>query len=125
MTIIDEQIAALTKDIADLRKQKRAAARPSPQRAKPKPKPKPRYDRTLIFIINGENVDERCGKAECLSAPRARALESSQNLGRSPEEWEVRDEQGVRLVPSETVESQGLTDGTRLFLSLAIGCGGS
>ncbi len=100
MSIIDEQIAAATRALADLRKQKRAADRPSPQRAKKPPvQPKPRYDRTIIFIINGENVDERCGQDECLSAPRARALESSQNLGRAPEDWEIRNEKGERLAP--------------------------
>ena len=59
-----------------------------------------------------------------LTAAVERALKGSGNTGRPPEEWEVRNMDGVLLERSRTPEELCLNDGTRLFLSLRVGAGG-
>lgn len=53
-----------------------------------------------------------------------RALAESDNTGRPPDEWEVRDASGVLLENNRTPKELGLLEGTRLFLSLRVGAGG-
>jgi len=56
-----------------------------------------------------------------LSEARNKALSVSRNMGRPPENWEIREESGVRLDPLRFVEDFNFVSGVRLFLTLAVG----
>lgn len=53
-----------------------------------------------------------------------RALAESDNKGRPPDEWEVRDASGVLLEKNRTPKDLGLHEAVRLFISLRVGAGG-
>lgn len=78
----------------------------------------------LIFIINGANFPLEVNLNETLESAVARALAESGNTGRPPSEWQVRDANGVLLETQRKLKDFGFTNGTRLFLSLAVGAGG-
>lgn len=78
----------------------------------------------LIFVINGVNFPLEVNINEPLGAAVARALGESGNSGRPPSEWQVRDSNGVLLETQRHVKEFGFINGTRLFLSLAVGAGG-
>lgn len=78
----------------------------------------------LVFIINGTNFPLEVNGNEPLGAAVARALGESGNSGRPPSEWQVRDANGVLLETQRQIKDFGFTNGTRLFLSLAVGAGG-
>lgn len=81
---------------------------------------------TLIFIINGEDFRVETNVEAPLLVAVEKALVESGNTGRrDPREWEVRDSQGVLLEVDRTVKQLGLKNGTRLFLSLRVGAGGT
>ena len=78
----------------------------------------------LIFIINGANFPLEVDLNETLESAVARALAESGNTGRPPSEWQVRDANGVLLETQRKLKDFGFSNGTRLFLSLAVGAGG-
>ncbi|MDP2762256.1 MAG: DUF2604 domain-containing protein [Sideroxyarcus sp.] len=78
----------------------------------------------LIFIINGQDYPVEVNINAVLMAAVKRALAESNNTGREPDEWEVRDASGVLLETNRTPKDLGLHEGTRLFLSLRVGAGG-
>lgn len=78
----------------------------------------------IIFIINGENFPVDVRDDATLGLAVERALKESGNTGRPPDEWEVRDSNGVLLEMGRTIERLGLKNGARLFLSLRVGAGG-
>jgi Protein of Unknown function (DUF2604) len=78
----------------------------------------------LVFIINGANFPLEVNVHETLSSAVARALAESGNTGRPPSEWQVRDASGVLLETQRQIKDFGFSNGTRLFLSLAVGAGG-
>jgi hypothetical protein len=78
----------------------------------------------IVFIINGEDVPIACADWLSLGTIREWATEDSHNTGRPAEEWELRDERGVRLDPKRSVKSYNFRDRERLFLTLAVGIGG-
>ncbi len=78
----------------------------------------------LIFIINGANFPLTVNINEPLKAAVAQALSGSGNTSRPPSEWQVRDANGVLLETERKIKDFGFTNGTRLFLSLAVGAGG-
>lgn len=79
---------------------------------------------TLIFIINGVDFSLEANINAPLKEAVARALAESHNTGRPPDEWEVRDANGVLLEMGRSLGDLGLKDGARLFLSLRVGAGG-
>ena len=79
----------------------------------------------ITFIINGEDVTVQARQEQKLEELRLQALAQSHNTGRSPDAWAVRSDGGVLLSTDATVEELGILDGARLFLTLAIGAGGS
>ena len=79
---------------------------------------------TLVFIINGIEYPVHVNIEAPLAVAVERALVESRNTGRPPDEWEVRNVAGVLLEKDRTIEDLGLTNGTRLFLSLRVGAGG-
>jgi hypothetical protein len=78
----------------------------------------------IIFIINGQDYPIEANVHAPLMEAVQRALAESNNTGRSPDEWEVRDASGVLLETNRTPKDLGLQDGVRLFLSLRVGAGG-
>lgn len=79
----------------------------------------------LIFIINGANFPLDANLNAPLGAAVEQALSGSGNTGRPASEWQVRDANGVLLETQRKLKDFGFTDGTRLFLSLAVGAGGN
>lgn len=78
----------------------------------------------LIFIINGQDYSIEANVHAPLIEAVERALSESDNKGRPPDEWEVRDVNGVLLENSRSPKDLGLNEGARLFLSLRVGAGG-
>ena len=78
----------------------------------------------IIFIINGQDYSIESNVNAPLMAAVQLALTESDNTGRPPEEWEVRDASGVLLEKNRTPKDLGLLEGVRLFLSLRVGAGG-
>lgn len=78
----------------------------------------------LVFIINGVDLSIDVNMDAPLIEAVQRVLEESNNTGRPPEEWEVRDVGGVLLEINRTPKELGLQEGARLFLSLRVGAGG-
>ncbi len=78
----------------------------------------------LIFIINGQDFPIEANIHAPLMEAIQRALATSGNTGRPPDEWEVRDTSGVLLEKNRTPKDLGLHNGARLFLSLRVGAGG-
>ena len=79
---------------------------------------------TIVYVINGEEWPTEANLAQPLHASVQHALATSRNTGRDPSEWEVRDARGVALEKGRKVGELDLTDGVKLFLSLAVGAGG-
>lgn len=79
---------------------------------------------TLIFIINGVDFSLEANVNAPLKEAVVRALAESHNTGRPPDEWEVRDSNGVLLEMLRSLRDLGLKNGARLFLSLRVGAGG-
>jgi len=79
---------------------------------------------SLIFIINGQDYSIEANVHAPLIEVVQRALAESDNTGRPPDEWEVRDVSGVLLENNRTPKDLGLNEGARLFLSLRVGAGG-
>lgn len=80
---------------------------------------------TLIFIVNGVDVRVEENVNEPLKVARNHALEDSNNTGRPFDEWEIHNDAGQALDPNKKIEQSSLTDGTRLFLNLKVGAGGT
>lgn len=78
----------------------------------------------LIFVINGQSFPVKADRNEPLLNAVRNALIESGNTGRPPDEWEVRDIQGVLLPQTRTPQELGLKNGARLFLNLQVGAGG-
>ena len=79
---------------------------------------------SLVFIINGQDFPMRVDPRLPLSIAVQRVLTDSGNTGRPPEEWEVRDANGVLLETNRTPHDLKLRTGARLFVSLKVGAGG-
>jgi hypothetical protein len=95
----------------------------------PSTDPEPAEDEVLlVFIINGQDVPVRMDPDAMVETVKAKALTDSGNTGRPPEDWELRDINGVRIEKVKdgyTLGEMNWVEGTRLFLSLKVGAGGS
>lgn len=80
---------------------------------------------TLTFIINGSSFALETNINPPLREAVARALAESGNTGRPASEWQVRDEAGNLLDLNRKISEFGFANGTKLFLNLAVGAGGS
>lgn len=80
---------------------------------------------TLIFVINGANFSVEANVNDPLKAAVQRALQESGNTGRPLSDWQVRDANGVLVDIDRKIKDLGLTNGARLFLTLAVGAGGA
>jgi hypothetical protein len=79
----------------------------------------------LIFIINGANFPLEANINDTLGNAVARALSESGNTSRPASEWQVRDADGVLLETQRILKDFNFKEHARLFLSLAVGAGGS
>lgn len=79
----------------------------------------------LKCIINGHPLDVETKPTEMVLAVRLRALLAAQATGRPPADFDIRGAAGNYIFPTFTVEELGLKDGDTLWISPAIGCGGS
>jgi hypothetical protein len=80
---------------------------------------------SLVFVLNGEDIDLRVNPEASLSHAVEKALIDSGNSGRkNPSEWELRDAAGKLLDMQRSAKDLGLVSGTRLYLSLRVGAGG-
>lgn len=78
----------------------------------------------MIFIINGEDTEIDLEDDMPLKLGMAGALARTQNMARSFEDWDLRDERGVVLDHSRTAADYGLTEKSRCYVSLQVGGGG-
>ena len=78
----------------------------------------------LIFIVNGVDYHIKTTDTAFLRTARNKALTDTVNTARPMDEWEIHNTAGQRLDPSKNVSSNGLVDGSRLFLNLKVGAGG-
>lgn len=87
----------------------------------------PQHDQQieLVFIINGANVSVRTSVDAPLREAVTRALADSGNTGRPASDWQVRNAAGILLEVDRKIRDFGFVNGTRLFLSLAVGAGGN
>lgn len=87
-------------------------------------KAKPERKLTITVVVNGVPADIEQNTRSPLSAVVARALEVTNNVGQSAENWELRTDAGVLLDVSEKIETFNFPVGVTLFLSLRAGVGG-
>jgi hypothetical protein len=79
----------------------------------------------LVIVVNGQPTPLSANPNQPLQSLIGRALAESGNTGQPPENWELRDEAGNLLDLSAKIGSFGFASGTKLFLNLKAGVGGS
>jgi Protein of Unknown function (DUF2604) len=79
----------------------------------------------LVIVVNGQPTPVSANPNQPLNSLIGRALEQSGNAGQPPENWEFRDQTGNLLDVSRKIGSFGFTPGTKLFLNLKAGVGGT
>ena len=79
----------------------------------------------ITIIVNGQPVQVKVGLDEQIGEAVEDALEKSGNSGQPAEQWELRDESGQPLDTGKKIGESGITAGTKLFLNLKAGVGGS
>lgn len=79
----------------------------------------------LTIIVNGQPLQMSANPNQPLHSLIGRALAETGNTGQPPDNWELRDETGTLLDLSAKIASFGFAPGTKLFLSLKAGVGGS
>ncbi|ODT03001.1 MAG: hypothetical protein ABS52_11215 [Gemmatimonadetes bacterium SCN 70-22] len=78
----------------------------------------------FTIVVNGTPTELEQNVNSPLRAVIERALGETGNVGQPPENWELRDEQGVLLEPDRKIGSYGFAGAVTLFLSLKAGVGG-
>jgi Protein of Unknown function (DUF2604) len=79
----------------------------------------------LVIVVNGQPIPLSANPNQPLQSLIGRALAESGNAGQPPQNWELRDESGNLLDVSAKIATFGFAPGTRLFLNLKAGVGGS
>lgn len=79
----------------------------------------------LTVVVNGQEAPVEGNANAPLHTIVAKALADTQNTGQGPDNWELRDGNGVVLDLGAKVGSFGFEAGTRLFLNLKAGIGGA
>lgn len=84
--------------------------------------PKKDKDIELQVSVNGEPAITLTVKAnDHLEKVIPQALDASGNVGRPPEDWDIKNEAGDVLDLKKKIEDFGFGDGTLLFLTLKAG----
>ncbi len=78
---------------------------------------------TITFVIQGKDFPVNVNPNQPVKAGVVKALQDSGNPG-SPDDWQVRTEDGKQLDLNKSFEEQGITGPTKLFLSKGPGRGG-
>ena len=78
----------------------------------------------FTIVVNGTPVEVEQNANSSLKTVIEKALKETGNIGQPPENWELRDEQGVLLDPDRKIASYGFAGRVTLFLSLKAGVGG-
>ena len=78
----------------------------------------------LIVVVNGTPVNVTGNLNAPLHTLIPDALKESNNVGQSPDGWELKDAGGTVLDGSKKIGDFGFTAETRLFLSLKAGAAG-
>lgn len=78
----------------------------------------------LEVIVNGTSTIVDANVHEPLGAIIPKALAQTGNQGQPPDNWELRDANGVPLPLDEKVGAFNFQPGTKLFLNLKAGIGG-
>jgi len=78
----------------------------------------------LTIVVNGTPAQVEANVNAPLRTVIARALAQTQNTGRPPEDWELRDAQGILLDITKKVGEFNFPEGTTLFLNLTAGVAG-
>ena len=79
----------------------------------------------ITIVVNGQPVEVKVGLDEEIGEAVEDALKDSGNSGQSAERWELRDESGQPIDISKKIGALGIKAGTKLFLNLKAGVGGS
>ena len=79
----------------------------------------------LVIVVNCQPTPLSANPNQPLQSLIGPALAASGNAGQPPENWEFRDEAGTLLDRSAKIASFGFAAGTKLFLNLKAGVGGS
>jgi hypothetical protein len=78
----------------------------------------------LVIVVNGHPTTVDVEPNALLRSVIPKALEQTGNQGQPPENWELRDANGVVLDIAKKVRDFGFAIGTKLFLNLKAGVGG-
>jgi hypothetical protein len=78
----------------------------------------------LLIIVNGQPTVVRVEPSAPLQTVIPKALEQTGNHGQPPDQWELRDANGVVLDITKKVREFAFTAETKLFLNLKAGVGG-
>ncbi len=78
----------------------------------------------LTVVVSGTPVQVEVNVQAPLRTLIPEALRESEQAGRSPEEWELRDAQGNLFDLDRKIGSYGFATDTRLYLNLKAGIGG-
>ena len=79
----------------------------------------------ITIVVNGQPVEVKVGLDEEIGEAVEDALKTSGNSGQSAERWELRDESGQPIDTSKKFGALDIKEGTKLFLNLKAGVGGS
>jgi hypothetical protein len=79
---------------------------------------------SLTIVVNGQPVEIEGNENAPLQTVLNKALSETQNEAQPPENWEIRDEAGNLLDPSQKIGLFGFAAGTVLLASLKAGAAG-
>jgi hypothetical protein len=79
----------------------------------------------LVVVVNGQPATVEANPNAPLRPVVEKALHATGNSGQPAENWELRDAAGVELDLTRKVKDFNFPPGTRLFLNLKAGVGGS
>lgn len=82
------------------------------------------HKKALTIVVNGQPVEIEANENAPLRSLVGRALELSGNVGQPPENWELRDAEGILLDLDKKIKEFSFPEGVKLFLNLKAGIGG-
>jgi hypothetical protein len=79
---------------------------------------------SLTVVVNGTSTEVETNPNAALQSVIAKALSQTNNTGRPPDDWELKDITGIVLDPQKKPRDYNLADNATLFLTLKAGVGG-
>ena len=80
---------------------------------------------SISVVVNGQLTVVDATEDEPVGDIIPGALRQTGNSGQPPDNWELRDADGILLDLSKTIGDYGFDDKVRLFLNLKAGVGGN